>query len=196
MGTVLQPQLLPHGYTRVVDMLEEGVRELERGRGGSLKEGEMWLSNSHPAEVEVAEVETILKTDKVRGLSRLQAEERYATFGYNELVDKDVEPVWKKYLEQFKNPLIMLLLCSALVSLFMHQFDDAASITLAIVIVVTVSFIMEYRSEQTLQKLKKLVPPSCTCVRDGRQESFEARYLVPGDLVQLVTGDRIPADLR
>ena len=76
------------------------------------------------------------------------------------------------------------------------QLDDTASITLAIVIVVTVGFIQEYRSEKTLEKLKKLVPPVCVCVRDGRQESFEAKYLVPGDLVSLAIGDRIPADVR
>ena len=144
----------------------------------------MWLSNSHPAEVPVTEVENILKTDKELGLTRSQAEERYATFGFNELVAKEDEPVWKKYLEQFKNPLIILLLCSSMVSLFMQQFDDAASIIMAITIVVAVSFIMEYRSEQTLEKLKKMVPPSCVCRRDGREERFEARQLVPGDLVQ------------
>jgi len=157
---------------------------------------EMWLSNSHPAVVAVEEVENILRTDRVKGLSTRQAEERYTTFGYNELIVKDEEPVWKKYLEQFKNPLIILLLCSAVVSIGMKQFDDAASITLAIVIVVTVGFIQEYRSEKTLEKLKKLVPPVCVCVRDGRPESFEAKFLVPGDLVTMQTGDRVPADLR
>ena len=145
---------------RGLGMLQEGVRSLQSREGE-----EMWLSNSHPAEVEVAEVETILRTDRDKGLERLQAEERYVTFGYNELVAKNEEPAWKKYLEQFKNPLIILLLCSALISLFMRQFDDAASITLAITIVVTVSFIMEYKSEQTLQKLKNLVPPTCLCTR-------------------------------
>jgi Ca2+-transporting ATPase len=53
-----------------------------------------------------------------------------------------------------------------------------------------------FRSEQTLEKLKKLVPPVCTCLRDGLEEEFEAKYLVPGDLVLLVTGDRVPADIR
>jgi Ca2+-transporting ATPase len=70
---------------------------------------------------------------------------RHKTFGLNELLVGEEEPVWKKYLEQFKNPLIILLLCSAFVSLAMQQFDDAASITLAIVIVVTVGFVQEYR---------------------------------------------------
>ena len=154
-----------------------------------------------------------LRSDKVNGLGQRSAEERYLTFGYNELVGREEDPVWKKYLEQFKNPLILLLLCSAIVSVAMRQFDDAASITLAIVIVVTVGFIQEYRSEKTLEKLKKLVPPVCVCIRDGRQVAspqrkccgdksngfqvnFEARFLVPGDLVTLSTGDRIPADLR
>ena len=123
-------------------------------------------------------------------MSGRQAEERYSTFGYNELVGKEEEPVWRKYLEQFKNPLIILLLCSAVVSVAMQQLDDAASITLAIIIVVTVGFIQEYRSEQTLEKLKKLVPPICVCLREGRPDTLQAKYLVPGDLVTLQTGDR------
>lgn len=177
-------------------MVQGEAQEQERSEEARRREGGMWLSDAHPAEAAVAEVENILRTDRERGLGRVAVEERYNTFGFNELVGKEDEPAWKKYLEQFKNPLIMLLLCSAMVSLFMGQFDDAASITLAIVIVVTVSFIMEYRSEQTLEKLKKLVPPSCVCRRDGREERFEARLLVPGDLVLLATGDRVPADLR
>lgn len=80
---------------------------------------------------------------------------------YNEFSVKDDDPPWKKYLEQFKNPLILLLLASALVSVCMKQFDDAISITVAIVIVVTVAFVQEYRSEKSLQELTKLVPPSC-----------------------------------
>ena len=108
----------------------------------------MWLSNSHPATVSLDEVENILRTDRARGLTQAQAEERHNTFGYNELVGKEEDPVWKKYLEQFKNPLILLLLGSAIVSVVMGQLDDAASITLAIVIVVTVGFIQEYRLER------------------------------------------------
>ena len=67
---------------------------------------------------------------------------------------------------------------------------------MVIVIVVTMGFVQEYRSEQTLEKLKKLVPPICLCLRNGRKEAFEAKYLVPGDLVFLETGDRVPADIR
>lgn len=67
----------------------------------------------------------------------------------------------RKFAFQFKNPLILLLLASAAVSVLMKQLDDAVSITAAIVIVVTVGFVQEYRSEKTLEQLNKLVPPAC-----------------------------------
>ncbi|KAH9638570.1 hypothetical protein HF086_000971 [Spodoptera exigua] len=78
----------------------------------------------------------------------------------------------------------------------MRQFDDAISITVAIMIVVTVAFVQEYRSEKSLEELNKLVPPSCNCLREGSLEHFLARNLVPGDIVHLNVGDRVPADLR
>ncbi|XP_072024804.1 calcium-transporting ATPase type 2C member 1-like [Amphiura filiformis] len=90
----------------------------------------------------------------------------------------------------------MLLLASAVVSIVMGQFDDAISITAAITIVVTVAFVQEYRSEKSLEKLSKLVPPTCHCVRDGKLFDFLARNLVPGDTVHLNVGDRVPADMR
>uniref|UniRef100_A0A673L131 Calcium-transporting ATPase n=1 Tax=Sinocyclocheilus rhinocerous TaxID=307959 RepID=A0A673L131_9TELE len=97
---------------------------------------------------------------------------------------------------QFKDPLILLLLASAVISVLMRQFDDAVSITVAIIIVVTVAFVQEYRSEKSLEELGKLVPPECHCVREGRLEHLLARELVPGDTVCLSVGERVPADLR
>uniref|UniRef100_A0A670ZTV2 Calcium-transporting ATPase n=1 Tax=Pseudonaja textilis TaxID=8673 RepID=A0A670ZTV2_PSETE len=120
---------------------------------------------------------------------------RRAFHGWNEFDITEDEPLWKKYISQFKNPLIMLLLASAVISVIMHQFDDAVSIT-AILIVVTVAFVQEYRSEKSLEELSKLVPPECHCVREGRVEHTLARDLVPGDTVCLSVGDRVPADLR
>uniref|UniRef100_A0A8C4TQ77 Calcium-transporting ATPase n=1 Tax=Falco tinnunculus TaxID=100819 RepID=A0A8C4TQ77_FALTI len=120
---------------------------------------------------------------------------RRAFHGWNEFDISEDESLWKKYISQFKNPLIMLLLASAVISVVMHQFDDAVSIT-AILIVVTVAFVQEYRSEKSLEELSKLVPPECHCVREGRVEHTLARDLVPGDTVCLSVGDRVPADLR
>ncbi|KIH58931.1 e1-E2 ATPase [Ancylostoma duodenale] len=138
----------------------------------------------------------MLRSDASAGLSTAEASLRRQYHGYNEFEVTEQEPLWKKYTEQFKNPLILLLLASAVVSLLMRQFDDAISITVAVVIVVTVGFVQEYRSEKTLEQLNKLVPPACHVLRDGKEHPLLARELVPGDVVLLNTGDRVPADVR
>ncbi|XP_043288705.1 calcium-transporting ATPase type 2C member 1 [Venturia canescens] len=160
------------------------------------EEAEMWLTTSVSASLGADEVAARLHVDPKTGLSWPEAEQRRSLVGYNELTVKDEEPTWKKYVEQFKNPLILMLLGSAFVSVCMKQFDDAVSITVAIIIVVTVAFVQEYRSEKSLEELNKLVPPTCHCLREGRVESFRARNLVPGDIVYLNIGDRVPADVR
>ncbi|XP_045464748.1 calcium-transporting ATPase type 2C member 1 isoform X4 [Harmonia axyridis] len=156
----------------------------------------MWMTASEASSLTLEEVGDRLSVDIHKGLNWQEANRRRQFSGYNEFTVKDEEPPWKKYLEQFQNPLILLLLASALVSVFMKQFDDAISITVAIVIVVTVAFVQEYRSEKSLQELTKLVPPSCHCLREGTPDSFLARELVPGDVVILNVGDRVPADVR
>lgn len=109
---------------------------------------------------------------------------------------KEEVSIYRKYLAQFQEPLILMLLASAFLSILMAQYDDAFSITVAIVIVVTVGFYQEYRSEQTLKELNKLVPPECKVLRESQINKCLARYLVPGDIVLLDTGDRVPADIR
>ncbi|XP_074256832.1 calcium-transporting ATPase type 2C member 2 isoform X5 [Saimiri boliviensis] len=130
------------------------------------------------------------------GLSEFSVTQRRLVHGWNEFVADTTEPVWKKYLDQFKNPLILLLLGSALVSVLTREYEDAVSIATAVLIVVTVAFIQEYRSEKSLEELTKLVPPECNCLREGKLQHLLARELVPGDVVSLSTGDRIPADIR
>ncbi|XP_062501986.1 calcium-transporting ATPase type 2C member 1-like [Corticium candelabrum] len=92
--------------------------------------------------------------------------------------------------------MISLLLVSALVSVCMGQYDDAVSITVAIVIVVSVAFVQEYRSERSLEALKQLVPHKCHCLRQGVTKDLPASELVPGDCVYITVGDRVPADIR
>ncbi|XP_050499261.1 calcium-transporting ATPase type 2C member 1 isoform X4 [Diabrotica virgifera virgifera] len=156
----------------------------------------LWLTASEASSLGYEEVAERLRVDIRKGLGWQEANDRRTVSGYNEFSVKNGDPPWKKYLEQFKNPLILLLLGSAVVSACMSQFDDAISITVAIVIVVTVAFVQEYRSEKSLQELTKLVPPSCHCLREGSPDTFLARELVPGDVVLLNIGDRIPADVR
>ncbi|XP_044064467.1 calcium-transporting ATPase type 2C member 1 isoform X1 [Siniperca chuatsi] len=154
------------------------------------------LASKKASELPVNEVACILQADLQLGLNQEEVSRRRAYHGWNEFDISEEEPLWKKYISQFKDPLILLLLASAVISVLMHQFDDAISITVAIIIVVTVAFVQEYRSEKSLEELGKLVPPECHCVRDGNLEHMLARDLVPGDTVCLSVGERVPADLR
>lgn len=139
-----------------------------------------------------------LETDKKTGLGSIEeASRRKLAYGPNEVVAEEDEPLWKKFVSNFvEDPLILLLIGSAVVSFIMGNVDDAVSITLAIVIVVTVGFVQEYRSEKSLEALSKLVPAECHLVRCGQESHVLAVNLVPGDLVSFRIGDRIPADLR
>ncbi|XP_078520006.1 calcium-transporting ATPase type 2C member 1 isoform X3 [Lissotriton helveticus] len=154
------------------------------------------LKSKKASELPVSEVVSILQADPQSGLTASEICHRRTFHGWNEFDISEDEPLWKKYISQFKNPLLMLLLASAVISVLMHQIDDAISITVAILIVVTVAFVQEYRSEKSLSELSKLVPPECNCLREGRVEHTLARDLVPGDTVYLTVGDRVPADLR
>ena len=159
-----------------------------------------------------------LQTSLAVGLSQSDAESRLSQHGSNELPHEEPEPLWLRFLKQFKETLILLLLGSAAVSFVMGNLDDAISITIAVAIVVTVGFVQEYRSEKSLEALNKLVPHFAHLIRGGADNSRSANQfqslangkistdrasatvaasqLVPGDLVLFSTGDRIPADIR
>ncbi|VDM02075.1 unnamed protein product [Schistocephalus solidus] len=138
----------------------------------------------------------VVDVDVRNGLSSSEAQRRQIQLGPNEFKSDPPDPLWKKYLRQFIEPMIGLLLASAGVSVLLGQFDDAISISMAILIVVTVGFIQGYRSEKAVESLKKLMPPKCNCMRDGTLRHILAQDLVPGDIVYLSIGDRVPADLR
>ena len=155
-----------------------------------------FLNSDAACRVTATEIVKLLNTDAKLGLNENDILARRKYYGQNDFEIDDDEPMWKKYLGQFKEPMILLLLVSALISLLMRQYDDALSITIAIIIVVTVAFIQENRAEKEIEALKRLVPPKCVCIRGGKSHHIFARELVPGDLCILDIGDRIPADLR
>lgn len=155
-------------------------------------------------------VERRLETNLKDGLSRTVALQRQSQQGRNTItlpsastfrvfrgwLPREAGLLASKYVEQFMNPLIGLLLASALVSLLLRQMENAASIGVAVAIVGTVGFIQEYRTEKSLEALQRLAPPRCRVVRDGgRVWDVLAAELVVGDVVELVLGDRVPADL-
>ncbi|KAI8971019.1 calcium-transporting ATPase [Trametes punicea] len=136
-------------------------------------------------------------TSASQGLSSRRVQELLATHGYNEFTVSTPEPLLVKFAKTiYENPLILLLCGSALVSAIMGNIDDSVSITVAVLIVLTVGFVQEQRSEKSLEALNKLVPHHCHLIRDGKPLHMLANELVPGDIVTFTTGDRIPADVR
>lgn len=108
-----------------------------------------------------------LTSSLTHGLSPSVAETRLLQNGPNELPHEEPEPLWLRFVKQFKETLILLLLASAVISYLMGNLDDAVSITIAVTIVVTVGFVQEYRSEKSLEALNKLVPHYAHVIRSS-----------------------------
>ncbi|KWU46938.1 calcium-transporting P [Rhodotorula sp. JG-1b] len=145
----------------------------------------------------IAQTLSALGTSASSGLDASKVHAVRELAGANEFEVEAKEPTWKKFIVKFyEDPLILLLVASAAVSAVVGNYDDAASILMAIAIVVTVGFVQEQRSEKSLEALNKLVPHYCHLIRNGQKTTVLANVLVPGDLVTFHTGDRIPADIR
>jgi Ca2+-transporting ATPase len=137
------------------------------------------------------------RTSPTEGLSSSALSSLREQYGYNEFSVAASEPLLIKFAKTiYETPLILLLCGSALVSAVMGNVDDAVSIAVAVLIVLTVGFVQERRSEKSLEALNKLVPHHCHLLRDGQQLHLLANELVPGDIVTFTTGDRVPADVR
>ncbi|EXJ91422.1 Ca2+-transporting ATPase [Capronia coronata CBS 617.96] len=127
-----------------------------------------------------------LETSLTHGLLQSEAHARLAEDGPNELPHEEEEPLWLRFLKQFKEPLIVLLLASAAISLVIGNKDDAVSIALAVTIVVTVGFVQEYRSEKSLEALNRLVPHHAHVRRTGlRSRTHGSRHTIENDEVEL-----------
>lgn len=100
-----------------------------------------------------------LSGDLKNGLTEESVQQKQKTHGANAMDEAEEEPLWRKFLDKLKEPMIALLLASAVISLLTGQYDDALSIAIAVMIVVTVAFVQEYKSDQSLAALSKLAPP-------------------------------------
>lgn len=106
-----------------------------------------------------------MKTSLTNGLTPSEALSRLRDFGPNEIPHEPPEPLWLRFIGQFKEPLILLLLASAAASILLGNVDDAVSITVAVTIVVSVGFVQEYRSEKSIEALNNLVPNHAHLIR-------------------------------
>jgi Ca2+-transporting ATPase len=130
------------------------------------------------------------------GLSHDEAQQRLAQFGYNELAAGEKISPWKIFLEQFKNFLIIILLVAVVLSAVIGEVADAIVIFVIILFAAGLGFVQEYRAERAMEALKRMAAPMASVLRGGKEKEIPASELVPGDIIFLRTGDRIPADAR
>ncbi len=145
--------------------------------------------------LETQEVLSALNTTS-SGLSQEEAKRRLGEFGPNELVEKKKVSAWQLFLAQFKNFLIIILLVAVALSAVLGEVTDAIVIAVIVVFAAGLGFVQEYRAERAMAALKRMAAPTATVIRDGKEIEIPARELVPGDIVLLRTGDKIPADSR
>jgi Ca2+-transporting ATPase len=130
------------------------------------------------------------------GLTEAEAQRRLSEYGPNELRAAERTSPWRLLLEQFKNVLVVILLLATALSAAMGEGLEALVIGVIVLFAVVLGFVQEYRAERAIEALRKLAAPTATALRDGRETEVAARHLVPGDVILLQAGDRVPADAR
>jgi len=154
---------------------------------------EHWYSKS------LVETLSLLGTDRRRGLTQAEALRRGEKYGPNRLADKPPRPMLLRVLDQLRDPMILVLLAAAGLSLLSsggEDWLDSAIILLIVVVNAVISISQENSAQKALSALRALSAPMARVVRDGREQRLDAAALVPGDLIHLEAGDLVPADAR
>ncbi|MDQ1276215.1 MAG: P-type Ca2+ transporter type, partial [Euryarchaeota archaeon] len=142
--------------------------------------------------------DAVLKTlnTSETGLSSGETEIRLQKYGKNELKEEEKTSLVKLFLSQFKSFLIIILMVAALVSALLGELVDAFVILFTVFLAGVLGFVQEYRAEESIKLLKSLTSPEALVIRDGKEVKVPSSLLVPGDVLVLQAGDRIPADAR
>lgn len=131
-----------------------------------------------------------------KGLSEQEAAKRLEKYGPNEIEEKkQIHPI-KIFLSQFKSPIVWVLIVAMTITLVVHEYTDFFVIGAIVLLNALLGFIQEYKAEKAIKKLKDIVSLEATVFRDGEKKQVEARNLVPGDIIFVSTGSKIPADGR
>jgi Ca2+-transporting ATPase len=137
-----------------------------------------------------------LASVQAEGLSQTEAAERLKRYGSNKLAEKPPKPAWLLLFSQFKSFLIVVLIAAALLAAAIGDITDGAVILVVVIINALLGFYQEFQAEQSLAALKKMLALHAEVRRDGRNRDLPVEQLVPGDIVILDAGDKIPADGR
>jgi P-type Ca2+ transporter type 2C len=142
------------------------------------------------------EVADKLETDKEKGLQDNEAGRRLEKFGRNEIPKGKKQSAWLRLLLQFHNTLIYVLIAAAIITALMDHWVDTWVILAVVVINSLIGFIQEGKAEKALEGIREMLSLEAVVIRSGEKKTIDAEELVPGDIVQLKSGDKIPADIR
>ena len=137
-----------------------------------------------------------LTTDIAKGLSASEVDSRAAKYGPNELAEPPSQRWWLKLLNQFNEVVIWILIAATILSAILGDWLEAGAIFAIIILNALLGFFQEQKADKALASLKKLSSPVARVIRDGSLRSIPAAALVPGDVIEIEAGDRIPADAR
>ncbi|NLF51226.1 MAG: HAD-IC family P-type ATPase, partial [Leptolinea sp.] len=147
-------------------------------------------------QLETKEALEVQQSDPRIGLTSVEAASRLAKVGPNELVERGGRTPLQILWEQLTAVMVLILIAAAVVAAILGDSKNAIAIMAIIVLYAALGFIQEYRAEQAIASLKRMSVPNVRVVRDGKLTEISARELIPGDILQVETGNVIPADAR
>jgi Ca2+-transporting ATPase len=155
------------------------------------------MKNEHQwHHLEVEKVAQILEVQVKSGLSSEEVQKRIETYGKNIITPKEKQSAIVRFLLQFHQPLIYILLAATVVTFFLEEYIDSAVIFAVVLVNAIIGYIQETKALKAINALTKQMSAKATVLRQGKKQEINAEQLVPGDIVFLKSGDKIPADLR
>lgn len=144
----------------------------------------------------IEELEEMLHVSTAIGLTEQEAADRREKYGYNRLQEERRRPWYEMLAEQFQDFMVLVLLGATLVSAFLGEYTDAITILLIVSINAILGFVQEYKAESSMRALRVLSSPIARVLRGGNRSEVLSESLVPGDIIWLEAGDKVPADVR
>ncbi len=139
------------------------------------------------------EVFRLLKSSEI-GLSEKETQARLKEVGLNELKEKKENKALKILFEQIKNIVVYILFAAVLISLYFKEYLDAGAILIILILNIVLGFIQDYKAEKAIESLKKITVTNVKVLRNNKKQVIDSKFLVPGDIIFLESGDKVPAD--
>lgn len=149
----------------------------------------------YPWSLELAELLGALATSD-EGLTEVESAERLRTYGKNTFQNREKKSALSIFVKQLMSPLVFILIGAGLITFFLEEWAEVLVISAAVLVNAGLGFYREYHAEHTLEKLSSFIKDRARVIREGREEEVDSEVLVPGDIIKLAYGTRVPADAR